>query len=236
MSYMETQTQDREHSHAYWLSSLPEKTEQQKFMEALLDDLQVEPATIADIACGAGTASHHLSRKYPRARFELIDMAPEAIELAQEVMQGVNARCRVGSAYDIDLPDDTCDLTVCWQALLCLNDPAGVVSELVRITRPGGLVLASSLFNLDFDADIRASITDRSRPTSPAYPYNTWCRASVEEWLAGLPCEFSILPFNIGIDLPQRSRGLGTFTHGSERMQISAGYLMNWGVLVIEKH
>lgn len=236
MGYLDTQTQDRAHSHAYWLSSLPEKTEQQKFMETLLDDLGVEPSAIADIACGAGTASHHLSRKYPSARFELIDMAPDAIDLARGVMHGADARCRVGSAYAIDLANGGFDLTLCWQVLSCLDEPERAVRELVRITKPGGTILASSLFNLDFDADIRASITDRTRPTSPTYPYNTWCRASVEEWLDGLPCRFEIIPFHIGINLPRKSRGLGTFTTGEPRLQVSAGYLMNWGVLVIEKH
>lgn len=232
MSYIETVARDRTTARDYWTRSLTEKTEQQKFMEAMLDERGIEPRNVADIACGAGSASLHLSRKFPDARFTLRDLAPEAIELAREVMRGGD--CQVGSAYALDLADDAFDLTVCWQVLSVLSEPEHAVRELVRITKPGGLILASSLFNLDFDADIRASITDRSRPGSPAYEYNTWCRASVEEWLAGLPCSFEIVPFHIGIDLPRKSRGLGTFTHRG--LQISAGYLMNWGVLVIEKH
>ena len=45
---------DKEVSKNYYLSSLHKKTEQQKFLEALLGRSEVQPATVADIAFGGG--------------------------------------------------------------------------------------------------------------------------------------------------------------------------------------
>jgi hypothetical protein len=53
-----------------------------------------------------------------------------------------------------------------------------------------------------------------------------------------LNCSFTLEPFEIQIDIARTGRGLGTFTlhlHDGRRLQVSAGMLMNWGILQIVK-
>ena len=48
---------------AYYTKSI-NKTEQQKFLEKLLGNVNFKSLKIADVACGGGTLSYHLRRVY----------------------------------------------------------------------------------------------------------------------------------------------------------------------------
>jgi ubiquinone/menaquinone biosynthesis C-methylase UbiE len=239
-NYVEQLRQDAAESDRYYLHSVQRKTEQQKRLEQLVAALPSQPARVADIACGAGAASYHLSELLPRAEFCLVDKNPSAVALARKVMAGRKATVSEGDIFLLGLPTDEFDLVICWQTLSWIDDPKAATRELIRVTRPGGTVLASSLFNEGFDVDIQAYVRDRTRSSSSAgtYTYNTYSRSTVDEWLQDLGCDFEILPFDIAVDLPRAGRGLGTFTErlaDGRRMQISAGLLMNWGILKIVK-
>jgi SAM-dependent methyltransferase len=225
----------------YYLSGLQSKTEQQKALESSVARLPFQPQRIADIACGAGVTAYHLSQQLPDAEFVLVEKNPNAIALAREVMAGRRALTLAGDIYDLDLADDSFDAVICWQTLSWLDDARAAMRELVRITRPEGVIFASSLFNLDFDVDICSRVIDRTRSSGQAgssYDYRTYSRVAVEEWLSGLNCSFRIDPFSIGIDLTSPGRGLGTFTSrlaDGTRLQISAGVLLSWGILQVVK-
>ncbi|HEX2617627.1 MAG TPA: hypothetical protein VHL57_08800 [Flavobacteriales bacterium] len=110
----------------------------------------------------------------------------------------------------------------------------------VVIVRPGGTIMASSLFNLDHDVDIRPRLRDRTRPSGAEghwYDHNTFSRATVTEWLADLGVSHELHAFNMGVDLPRTGRGLGTYTPrtNDERLEVSGGLLMNWAILEIRK-
>jgi SAM-dependent methyltransferase len=145
------------------------------------------------------------------------------------------------------LPSGHFDLVCCWQTLSWIPRPEEAVRQLVRIAAPGGIIMASALFNLDHDVDIYAQLRDRTRPSGEqghAYDYNTFSRASVAEWLDGRVKTYQLHPFMMNIDLPkevdrsgQVHRGVGTYTVNTDagRIQISAGLLMNWAILEIGK-
>lgn len=69
-------------SEEYYLKSLIKKTEQQIYLESLLS--HIKPKNIADIACGAGSASFHFSKIWPSANFTLVDLNENAISLAKK--------------------------------------------------------------------------------------------------------------------------------------------------------
>lgn len=232
---------DAQESTKYFNFSLSKKTEQQKVLERLLIERGIAPQTIADIACGGGGGSVHLSKLFPQAKFTMIDANEDAITLARQATEKFNATCAVGDIYDLQLATDSCDLVICWQTLSWLDKPESALRELVRICKPGGMVLASSLFNLNHDVDVYSKVIDHTRPSSGlgmSYAYNTYSLRTVREWLSGLVNDLEIHEFSIQTDLNHNGRGIGTYTvklETGERLQISAGMLLNWGILEVKK-
>jgi ubiquinone/menaquinone biosynthesis C-methylase UbiE len=240
-SYKQALQADKRESGDYYRSSLNTKTEQQKQLEALLRAQALQPATIADIACGGGGSSFHLGSLYPDAAYTLIDLNEDAIALAKEATRHLKATCAVGDIYDLQLASDSFDLVVCWQTLSWIERPADALRELVRICRPGARIYASSLFNVHHDVDIYSNVEDHTRASSAQglrYVYNTYALASVRQWVAGLVANVQVHEFSIPIDLSYAGRGLGTYTvpvEGGRRLQLSAGMLLNWGILELQK-
>ncbi|MEP6493003.1 MAG: class I SAM-dependent methyltransferase [bacterium] len=239
--YTEAIKADQAAGAEYYAASLNRKTEQQKALESLLRTLRLEPATIADIACGGGGTSYHLGALYPAAAFTLVDMNEEAIALASDAVRGLDARCVVGSVYDLQLESNSFDLVICWQAISWFDNPERALHELIRICKPGGRVYASSLFNVEHDVDIYANVEDHTRPSSAQgmrYAYNTYSLTSIRKWVGHLVSHLAIHEFEIPIDIPPSGRGLGTFTvrlDNGKRLQLSAGMLLNWGILDLRK-
>ena len=51
----------------------------------------------------------------------------------------------------LPFPDESFDLVMCIQSFQYMADPAGVVSELARVLRPGGSALVSSVLGYEYD-------------------------------------------------------------------------------------
>ncbi len=238
--YVRALRNDAAHTDAYHRRSVT-KTEQQKFLEVLLGKSGRRFERIADIACGGGALSFHLRVVFPDAQFTLCDRDEAALAIASE-LNGVE-RC----AYVQDdihslskLPDDSFDLVCCWQTLSWIKEPERAVEQLLRVTKPGGVIYSSSLFNLDHDVDINAQVRDRTRASGAQghwYDYNTFSKPTVEEWLKGRSTSHRLHPFVPAVDFTNEGRGIGTFTVHTDRgrLQISGGLLMNWAILEITK-
>jgi len=149
---------------------------------------------------------------------------------------------KIGNIYELDsVNNEAFDLTCCWQTLSFLEHPEIALKELVRITKPGGRLYLSSLFNLDHDVDIYSKVYDWTRDSTKQGHYifyNTYSMKAINEWLKGLVSDVDLNVFDIDIDLPDKLKGLGTYTvklEDGRRLQISAGMLLNWGILKIIK-
>ena len=237
--YIKGLQKSKEETAAYYKKSIV-KTEQQKFLEKLLAEKNQKFSSIADIACGGGTLSFHLKKIFPEAKFSLGDFNEDALEIAKSVNGENNFTYSKEDIYKLSYPDNSFDLVCCWQTLSWLDEPEKALHELVRITKPGGFIFASSLFNLHHDVDIFAKVFDYTRPEGQegiAYSYNTYSAKSVTKWLSGKAKNFQLHKFVPEMDFHYDGKGIGTFTVNTEkgRLQISAGYLMNWAVLEIEK-
>jgi len=236
--YRDALQADKTESSRYYRTSVQTKTEQQKYLERLLEGFT--PQAIADIACGGGGCSYHLAQQYPNAQFTLLDYNEDALVLAREAMRGRSAAFLAGDIHHLALESGSFDLVVCWQTLSWIDGADIAVRELMRICRPGGRILASSLFNLAHDVDVYARVHDHTRPSSThglGYLYNTYCLQTVREWVAG-DADVLIHPFDIPIDLGHEGRGIGTYTTRTvdgRRLQFSAGMLLNWGILELRK-
>jgi ubiquinone/menaquinone biosynthesis C-methylase UbiE len=227
---------------SYYNKSLATKTEQQKVLEQMLLEEGRAFEMIADVACGGGSLTFHLRKLFPDARFVLVDYNEDALDEARRNNPDGRTQFYLDSIYELgSQPDDTFDLVCCWQTLSWLDDPASALRQLIRITRPGGRLFVSSLFNLDHDVDLYTKVHDHTRASGAhglAFNYNTYSRHTVETWVNGLVAKMSIVPFSPGIDLEFSGRGIGTSTIRTDtgtRLQVSAGLLLNWGILTIEK-
>lgn len=240
-SYLNSLNKNKEHFENYYLKSF-QKTEQQKFLETLLSkekfNLNLE---IADIACGAGSLSYHLNSYLENSTFCLVDYNTEAIELAKQNLPLPNFSFYKDSVYELDtLKEKQFDIVFCWQTLSWLEEPEKALNKLLSITKPGGKIYLSSLFNINHDVDVYSKIKDYS---SISYgktieaSYNTYSKYSIEKWIQGKSTNFEIIPFETPVDFEFSGKGIGTYTINSERgkLQFSAGMMLNWGVLIIEK-
>jgi len=73
-----------------------------------------------------------------------IDREPNWVEHASKraAARGLDGRFsfRQGEAERLPFPDDSFDLTTCQTVLIHLSDPGAAIAEMLRVTKPGGLV------------------------------------------------------------------------------------------------
>lgn len=107
--------------------------------------------SILDVGCGVGHWGRLIGRALPAARVTGIDREPLWVEKAGERAAALGATDRfnyqVASAEALPFADSTFDLTTCQTVLIHMPDPARVIAEMARVTRPGGLVVVAEPTN-----------------------------------------------------------------------------------------
>ena len=94
-------------------------------------------AAVYDIGCGTGYwVDAYLESGVAKERIHCVDLAPANI--AELRARGLNAA--VGNVLHLDIPDRSSDFTVSLGVIHHTDDPFRAFTELVRITRPGGLI------------------------------------------------------------------------------------------------
>ena len=224
-----------------YFTKLYVKSEQQKKLEELLIKEGKEFENIADIACGGGSTSFFVSEIFKQANFTLVDLNKNALDIARQHILNTNFSFHSESIYDLSkLSSNSFDLVICWQTLSWLSDPQLALKNLFDITKSKGKIYISSLFNLDCDVDIYAKVFDHTRISATLgeyFNYNTYSFKTFKGWVDEYISEIEIVKFEPDIDFTYDGRGIGTYTKVSEgkRLQISAGYLMNWYIVVLTK-
>jgi len=92
-----------------------------------------------DVGCGTGVLTEELAGR-TRGTVLGVDLDPGMVDFCRK--RHGNAEYRVGDAHALDFPDGWFDLVVCHFLLLWCTDAAKAAQEMVRVTRPGGAVLA----------------------------------------------------------------------------------------------
>ncbi|MET7443466.1 class I SAM-dependent methyltransferase [Streptomyces sp. NPDC004082] len=98
---------------------------------------------ILDIGCGPGTITADLAALVPEGRVTGVDRAPDVLEQARATAaeRGLpNVDFAVADVHALDYPDDTFCVVHAHQVLQHVGDPVAALREMVRVTRPGGLV------------------------------------------------------------------------------------------------
>jgi SAM-dependent methyltransferase len=100
---------------------------------------------ILDVGCGTGTAQLRLSRlRLSQVALVGLDRIVERTVIAERAAGGHNMRASFAAAdaCQIPFPGGTFDSTFCVAVLQHVQDPREALREFVRVTRPGGRILA----------------------------------------------------------------------------------------------
>jgi SAM-dependent methyltransferase len=114
-----------------------------------LDQVQ----TVLDVGCGVGHWGRVLATALPAmARLVGVDAEPEWVARATEraAVAGLSDRFsyRAGRAETLPFGPDAFDVVTCQTLLMHVPAPAKVLAEMVRVARPGGLVLVAEPTNV----------------------------------------------------------------------------------------
>ena len=108
---------------------------------------------VLDVGCGVGHWGQLLAKVLPSiAHVQGIDRDPFWVEQAKvrATDRGLATRFRydVGSAEVLPFADASFDLVTCQTVLIHTANPGAVIDEMIRVARPGGLILAAEPNNI----------------------------------------------------------------------------------------
>ena len=93
-----------------------------------------------DVGCGPGALTARLVERLGTDAVSAVDPSAPFVAAIRSRLPGVDARA--GTAEQLPFPDDTFDVTLAQLAVHFMADPVSGLSEMARVTRPGGLVAA----------------------------------------------------------------------------------------------
>jgi 2-polyprenyl-3-methyl-5-hydroxy-6-metoxy-1,4-benzoquinol methylase len=99
--------------------------------------------SVLDAACGTGYGTRILARAGAR-RVTGVDLDAQTVAIADQRYGTEGLEFLEGDLSALELPEDSFDLVVCFEAIEHLGDPAAAVAELRRLVRPGGTLVVSS--------------------------------------------------------------------------------------------
>lgn len=100
---------------------------------------------ILDVGCGPGTITADLAERVPQGKITGIDFAETVLESARAHVQGrglTNCTFEAVDANALPYADASFDVVFCHQVLQHVKDPVGILKEMKRVARPGGIVAA----------------------------------------------------------------------------------------------
>lgn len=99
--------------------------------------------TVLDVGCGIGGSSRMLAKDYG---FEVtgVTISPQQVKRAQELTpKGLNAKFKVDDAMQLSFPDASFDVVWSVEAGPHIPDKAIFAQELLRVLKPGGLLVVA---------------------------------------------------------------------------------------------
>jgi SAM-dependent methyltransferase len=99
-------------------------------------------ARVLDVGCGTGELVGKLGALWPEATFVGVDIDEAHLARARErnASLGERARFGKGDAFALDAADGSYDLVACRHVVQAVPEVPRLLAELIRVTRPGGVV------------------------------------------------------------------------------------------------
>lgn len=146
-------------------------TEHEYLARPILDSLPHVPAPLVlDVATGTGRLPLALLEQPDfQGRIISLDLSRRMVRIAAQKLAPYSGRVTLmhHAADALPFPADTFDLVTCLEALEFMPDPRRVLDELVRVLRPGGLLV----------------ITNRQGVPARLMPGHTWSHSELERML-----------------------------------------------------
>ena len=148
-------------------------------------------ATVLDVACGTGNTALAAARR--RATVTGIDIAPALIDRARvraaaEGLDGIDFR--VGDAGALPFPDASFDVVLSTFGASFLVDQQGAANELMRVTRPGGVIALTAYTAHSVPSEVyRMGVSLAPAPEGAPLPAYAWASGSRASELLGGGCD-----------------------------------------------
>ena len=99
---------------------------------------------VLDVGSGTGSLAFEMARRWPRCQVVGIDPSKEYVAYASAREHGSNVRFESGDAQALSFPTGSFDACVSLLVFNFIPDPRKALSELRRVTRPGGVIAAAN--------------------------------------------------------------------------------------------
>ena len=109
--------------------------------------------TAVDVGCGLGYLGYTYWKYFGKGGHYIgIDirenLIKEALESAKSWAQGGRVTFKVGDAYHLPLKDNIADWVMCQTLMIHLEKPQMALGEMIRVLKPGGLIMCIEPDNL----------------------------------------------------------------------------------------
>ncbi|MFI5952774.1 class I SAM-dependent methyltransferase [Cryptosporangium sp. NPDC051539] len=95
---------------------------------------------LLDIGSGPGTITVGLAERVAPGRVTAVEVTEQALALTREAAGDLPMRFLVGDVHRLDLPSDEFDVVHAHQVLQHVADPVAALREMIRVSKPGGVV------------------------------------------------------------------------------------------------
>lgn len=99
--------------------------------------------TVLDCGSGTGALAFAIAQAAPSARITGVDPSAQYVVYAQSLVQSDRVSFKVGDAQALDLAAGVFDRTLSLLVMSFIPDRAKALSEMIRVTKPEGLVAAA---------------------------------------------------------------------------------------------
>jgi SAM-dependent methyltransferase len=115
-----------------------------RLAEPLLDFADFAPAgRLVDVGCGTGSLARAMARRWPARQISGIDVAVPYIAYARGQKAPANLHFEVGDAERLPFDERSCAGAVAQLVLNFVPDPLAAVTEMRRVTRADGRLVAA---------------------------------------------------------------------------------------------